>query len=199
MSFVATVYSIHIGMSIESIITIGHVCPIAVNGQKCGGTTAVGSLAHGRKIVQENQTFILAGYTVPCNATVVAWEFCYQTKDATPVTFYPGIWRTNTSTNGSTDFKLVQSNNVTFTPNGNSGNTCQIFNVSTTDQFTAPAGSVVGLYSNTDRKRPLLLRNDSNVSVIAYKVKMKGNYTDVRHSGVMKVDYNIAIKVYLSK
>ena len=175
------------------------LCPIVVNGQECGGTAAVGSLAHGNKTVQENQTYILAGYTVPCNGTVIAWEFCYLPNSSIPMTFYPSIWRANTKTNGNTDLKLIRSNNVTFTPNGNSGNSCEIFNLSISDQFTAPAGSVVGLYSNTDGKRPLLLCNDSNLSVVAYKVKRNGNHTDGRHSRVMKVDYNIAIKVYLGK
>ena len=44
---------------------------IAVSGQEC--TDDVGSLSHDNKIVTAGQTFIFAGYTVPCNGTVVAW------------------------------------------------------------------------------------------------------------------------------
>ena len=175
------------------------VCSIVVNGQECGGVATVGSLVHGNETVQEDQTFILAGYAVPCNGTVVAWEFCYQISNATSVTFYPGIWRADTRSNGSTKFKLVQSNNVTFTPTDNSSNSCQTFNLSITDQFSVPAGSVVGLYSNTDEKRPLLLHNDAKASITAYKVAKNRSQADVNDSIVTKVDYNIAIKVYLSK
>ena len=125
---------------------------IAVSGQDC--TDTVGSLSHDNNIVTAGQTFILAGYTVPCNGTVVAWEFCYQISGAMLVTFYPGIWRI-TETSGNTDYTLVQSNNVTYDSSVRdpqdpiTGFACQIFNLSDTDHFTALAGSVVGLYWNT--------------------------------------------------
>ena len=171
------------------------VCSIVVNGQECGGVAAVGSLVHGNKTVQEGQTFILAEYAVPCNGTVIAWEFCYQSGGAKSVTFYPGIWRANTRSNG-TDFKLIQSNNVTFTPNGNSNNSCQRVNLSTTDQFTVPAGSVVGLYSDINGAQ--LLQAYTNSSLKTYQ--FNGNPRSIngsRNDGI--VNYTIAIRVHLGK
>ena len=171
---------------------------IAVSGQEC--TDTVGSLSHDNTIVTVAQTFILAGYTVPCSGTVVAWEFCYQVLGVTSVTFYPGIWRiTGTSGNGNTDYTLVQSNNVTYDPRGNATNNfpCQIFNLSGTDQFTAPAESVVGLYSNVVTS--LLHTNTSTGSSIT-TYKFSGNQSSVTTTGNSKnVNYNIAIRVYLGK
>ena len=175
---------------------------VVVSGQKCGSKTEVGSLEYGSDIITEDQTFILAGYAVPCDGTVVAWEFCYQKNDAKSVTFYPGIWRIiDTKKNGDTDYKLIQSNNITFTPNGSGDNACQMFNLSVKDQFTVPAGSIVGLYSNKGRKRPQLLFTATDASIRAYK--NSGNQNDIKNAGKgrnsMEVDYNVAIKVYLSK
>ena len=67
-------------------------------------------------VIDEDQTFILAGYTIPCSGTVVAWEFCYYISGVLSATFYPGIWRiTDQNMNNSdTDYELVQSTNVTF-------------------------------------------------------------------------------------
>ena len=85
-----------------------------VNGQNC--TNSVGSLSHGNTLVPIQQTFILAGYIVLCNGTVVAllaWEFCYRSTGAS-VTFYPGIWSITGAMNDTTDYELVQSNSVTY-------------------------------------------------------------------------------------
>ena len=166
---------------------------IAVSGLEC--TDTVGSLSHDNNIVTADQTFILAGYTVPCNGTVVAWEFCYRPSIAI-VTFYPGIWRITRMT-GNTDYTLVQSNNVTYDPSvrdpqdHNVG--CQIFNLSDTDQFTAPAGSVLGLYSDVHAQ---LLHTNTDSSITTYQ--FSGNKSSVRTTGSGNdVNYNIAIKVHL--
>ena len=130
---------------------------IAVGGQECTDTVTVGSLSNASNVVTAGQTFILAGYTVPCSGTVVAWEFCYRPNNVT-VTFYPGIWRITGTMSGNTDYTLVQSNAVTYNqsvrdPQDPTSNfACQIFNLSDTDQFTAPAGSVVGLYTGIQQK-----------------------------------------------
>ena len=71
---------------------------LAVSGQEC--TDTVGSLSHDSSFVTQGQTFILAGYTVPCSGTVVAWEFCYRISTES-ATFYPGIWRITGTTGGS--------------------------------------------------------------------------------------------------
>ena len=168
---------------------------IAVSGQECTDTVTVGSLSHDNNIVTQDQTFILAGYTVSCSGTVVAWEFCYQISGAPSVTFYPGIWRI-TGTMSNTDYTLLQSNTVTYDPRGTSANTfpCQIFNLSDTDQFIAPAGSVVGLYSNVGA---WLLRTNTDSSITTYQ--FVGNQSSVRTTGNSDVNYNIAIRVHLGK
>ena len=170
---------------------------IAVSGQECTDTVTVGSLSHDNNIVTIDQTFILAGYTVPCNEIVVAWEFCYQISNQTPVTFYPGIWRITRTMGSNTDYTLVQSNTVTYDPRGTPANIypCQIFNLSDTDQFTAPAGSVVGLYSNVGTQ---LLHTNNDSSITTYR--FSGNQSSVRTtSNSNDINYNIAIRVHLGK
>ena len=171
---------------------------IAVSGQECTDTVTVGSLSHASNVVSAGRTFILAGYTVPCSGTVVAWEFCYQIVVAT-VTFYPGIWRV-TGTMGNTDYSLVQSNNVTYDQSVRDPQDpmivgCQIFNLSDTDQFTAPAGSVVGLYSGIQHTQLLHTNTDSSITTYQFN----GNQSSVRIGGNSDVNYNIAIRVHLGK
>ena len=179
----------------------GCLCYIScttVNGQECIET--VESLSHDSNIVLQGQTFILAGYTVPCSGTVVAWEFCYQISNGL-VTFYPGIWRiTRISGMSNTDYELVQSNTITYDASINTGgidhnNPCQRVNLLTTDQFTAPAGSVVGLYSNFGAQ---LLHTNTDSSITTYQ--FSGNQSTVSMAGnANDVNYNIAIRVYLGK
>ena len=151
---------------------------------------------HNSNIVPQDQTFIIAGYTVPCNGTVVAWEFCYRTSDATSVTFYPGIWRV-TGTNDNRDYALVQSNSITYNAsiktNGTDIDQCQRVNLSVTDWFTAPAGSVVGLYSATNGTQ--LLHTNTGSSITTYQ--FSGNQSSVSNPSN---DVNsIAIRVHLGK
>ena len=176
---------------------------IAVSGQECTDTVTVGSLSHDNNIVIGYRTFILAGYTVPCSGTVVAWEFCYQISGGI-VTFYPGIWRITGTMSGNTDYTLVQSNNVTYDQSvrdpqdSTSLFPCQIFNLSDTDQFTAPAGSIVGLYIPVPQ--PLLLHTNTNSSITTYQ--FSGNQSSVMISSAGNsndVNYNIAIGVHLGK
>ena len=169
---------------------------IAVSGQECTDTVTVGSLSHDNNIVTVVQTFILAGYTVPCSGTVVAWEFCYRLSN-TSATFYPGIWRITGTMSGNTDYTLVQSNTVTYDQRGDPANinSCQIFNLSDTDQFTAPAGSVVGLYSNVGTQ---LLHTNSDSSITNYR--FSGNQSSVSIAGNGNgINYNIAIRIHLGK
>ena len=170
---------------------------IAVSGQECTDTATVGSLSHDNNLFIVGRTFILAGYKVPCSGTVVAWEFCYQISGAPSMTFYSGIWRITGTMSGNTDYTLVQSNTVTYDPRGNATNLfpCQIFNLSDTDQFTAPAGSVVGLYSDIQTQ---LLYTNTDSSITTYE--FSGNQSSVRNSGNSNdVNYNIAIRVHLGK
>ena len=147
-------------------------------------------------IVTPDQTFILAGYTVSCNRNVIGWEFCFRIFNSS-VTFYPGIWRITGTTGGNISYKLVQSNNVTYDSSSQiSGvDLCQKVNLSTTDQFTAPAGSVVGLYSNVG---PQLLHTNTNSSITTYQ--FSGNQSSVSNAGdYVDSNYNIAIRVHLGK
>ena len=166
----------------------------AVSGQEY--TVTVGSLNHDDSFVPADRTFILAGYTVPCNGTVVAWEFCYRISGAT-LTFYPGIWRI-TGTNDNRDYALVQSNNITYDAsiktNGTSNDQYQGVNLSVTDQFTAPAGSVVGVYFYITQ----LLHTNIDSSITTYQ--FSGNRSSVTiNPAANDANYNIAIRVYLGK
>ena len=167
---------------------------VTVSGQKC--TEAIGSLNHDSEIVTVDQTLILAGYTVSCNITVVAWEFCYQ-RSSGLVTFYPGIWRIIGMQGGNTDYELVQSSNVTYDQSIQTSGiySCQRRNLSTSDQFIAPAGSIVGLYSNVMTQ---LLRTNTDNSITTYR--FTGRQSSVTKAGNNNdVNYNIAIRVHLGK
>ena len=141
--------------------------------------------------VTEGRTYIITEYTVPCNGTVVAWEFCHDSSNSPSLTFYPGIWTTGTDSGSNTDYVLVRSNNVTYHPGDTQS--CQFFNVTEIDQFITPAGSVVGLSS---AGHSLLLRTNNNDSVTTYQ--FVGNLSSVNNGGD-DVNYNIAIKLYLGK
>ena len=154
-------------------------------------------MSHDGNIVTVGQTFILAGYTVPCNGTVVAWEFCYRIGMGS-VTFYPGIWRITEIRGSNTDYELIQSNSVTYDSSvqtsGNDG--CQRVNLSTTDQFTAPAQSFVGLYSNVVTQ---LLHANTESTVTTYQYTGNQSSATVNPGHNPDVNYNIALRVYLGK
>ena len=101
---------------------------------------------------------------------------------------------------GNTDYTLVQSNTVTYDqsvrdPQDPNFVGCQIFNLSDTDQFTAPAGSVLGLYSYVGTQ---LLHTNTNTSITTYQ--FSGNQSSVNNAGnANDVNYNIAIRVHLGK
>ena len=167
---------------------------IAISGQEC--TDTVGSLSHDSNIVSADQTFILTGYTIPCSGIVVAWEFCYRISSQS-VTFYPGIWRIPRTIGSNTDYQLIQLNSVTYDSfiQTSGIDSCQRVNLSVTDQFTAPAESVVGLYSNL---RPQLLHTNTDNSMTTYR--FSGNQSSVTSaSSGDDVNYNIAIRVHLGK
>ena len=155
-------------------------------------------MSHNNCIVERDYTFILAGYTILCSGTVVAWEFCYQISDAS-VTFYPGIWRIagTTGSSNNTDYKLIQSNSITYNQSIQTSGTysCQRVNLSTTNQFTAPAESVVGLYSNIETQ---LLQTNTTQTLRNYH--FRGNQSSVTtHGNSDNVTFNIAIRVHLGK
>jgi len=166
---------------------------IGVSCQVCTAPIShVGSLDHNNMSYSRNTTYILDGYRVQCEGIVTAWEFCYQTLGVSSMTFYPGIW--NRSTKDT--YSLIQSNTVTFTPNGTS-NSCQNYTLPVTEQFTAPSESVVGLYSSTGIS--LLLRtNNSNQQITTYQ--FDGNQSNVAINGnAKKARYNVALRMYVGK
>ena len=176
---------------------------IAVNTQECTDTVTAGSLSHDNNAVPADQTFILANYTIPCSGTVVSWELCYQIIGIPSATFYPGIWRITGTSGGNTDYALVQSNNVTYNPSVRDPQDlvndfpCQIFSLSNADQFTAPAGSVVGLYSNFGSMQSQLIHTNIDSSIATYQ--FNGNQSSVSADNNDDVNYSIAIRVYVGK
>ena len=140
-------------------------------------------------------------YKVTCEGTVIAWEFCYIEGNQT-VTFYPSIWMPSDD-NGTNNYKLVKSSNVTFIPTrvGNNDSDkilCQMFNLSEADQFIAPAGSIVGLYSNIRGMPQSLLRtNNMGQSVTTYQFPR--NRSDVNINDANIVRYHIALRLHLGK
>ena len=171
-------------------------CIYTVSGQEC--TDTVGSLNHDSNLVTVDQTFILAGYEVPCDRTVIAWEFCYRIIAAS-LTFYPGIWRITGTIGNNRDYVLVQSNSITYDANiktnGTSTDSCQRVNLSVTDQFTAPAGSVVGLYSNVQTQ---LLHTNTDSSITTYQFNQNQSSVTINPEAT-DANYNIAIRVHFGK
>ena len=170
---------------------------VAVSDQNCSNT--VGFLNYSNVIITEDRTFILDDHqhTITCKGNVIAWEFCYQIGNKnTTVSFNASVWKLT-----GIKFVLVNSNNITFTPTSNNGSvySCQRVNLSDKDRFTAPAGSVLGLYSNTGTMRPQLLATKNNFSNITTYM-FNGNPEDIPINGskmVTVLNYSIAIKVYL--
>ena len=166
---------------------------IIVNGS--GDKVFVGSLNHD--IVDKDDTFILATNIIPCDGTVIAWEFCYQISNDTSATFYPGIWRISRQRGMGNDYELVRSSNVTFNPRGTS---CQIFDLADTDQFVAPEGSFIGLYMGNTAPQ-LLHTDDMNTSITTFQIKENiSSVNNLRPNNKdQDVNYNIAIRVHLGK
>ena len=136
-------------------------------------------------------TYIIADhkYTVPCKGKVIAWNFCYRSiNKTTAVSFTAGIW-INTSNN---TYKEVNSTIIEFIPNriNDSVNPCQTIYLLEANQFVAPIGSIVGLYSNTEA---LLLYSNSNIATYMYD----GNKTQYQINDNKTHNYMIAINVHL--
>ena len=180
---------------------------LVVNGQNC--VDKVGSLAHDDIRVIADHTFIFtdSDYTVDCEGTVIAWEFCHGVEanvkaNVTSLTFHPGIWMPIDHDN-STMYALVKSNTVTFAVgqdnDNNSDFSCWTFNLSEADQFTAPAGSVVGLYTNITRLQSGLLRTNRSKLPIAFRLSGNHSVIYVNTTIGFHTRYHIALRVHLSK
>ena len=152
-------------------------------------------MSHHNNRVPVAQTFILSGYRIPCDATVIAWEFCYQRSDIPSVKFFPSIWRLKNNID-VTNYELVNSSDVTYYPsNATNMYHCQVFNLSDADQFTAPAESVVGLFSNDHTH---LLHTNASSLLVTYHIAGR-HASIISTDNVDDVDYNISIRVHLGK
>ena len=176
---------------------------VAVTSQQCMDN--VGSLKHDGVHVVNERTFIFADrkYTVGCERTVVAWQFCYRVfrnASANPVIFYPSIWMPS-ETNDTIHYTLIQSSPITFIPALNTTDIlCPTVTLSTTQQFTAPAGSVVGLYSfrsRMDGELELLRTNKAQSSINTYQ--FDGNQSSVQAVDGRNVVYNIALRAHFGR
>ena len=174
---------------------------MVVTSQQCMDNA--GSLKHDGFHVVNDVTFIFADqeYEVKCERIVVAWEFCYRVLNNTstkPITFFPSIWMPNV-TNSSIHYTLIQSSPITFTPvQGRNTTLCPRVNLSTTDQFTAPTGSVVGLHSFRRRDELELLRtNRAQPSISTYR--LNGNHSSVQVTNDSDVYYNIALRAHFGR
>jgi len=89
-----------------------------------------------------------------------------------------------------TDYVPVQLTNLTYDSRRTTGiNSCQRYNLSVADQFIAPVGSIVGLYSYVHGQ--LLCTNaSSSVTTFQFNGNQSSGSNDVVH-------YNIAIRVHL--
>ena len=87
-------------------------------------------------------------------------------------------------------YSLIQSHTVTFPPLGNIFS-CQVFNLSQSEQFTVPKDSVVGFYS----RQALLLTEEKNVRTY----RASGNQSSVTVRNQDEVDYNIAIRAHIGE
>ena len=150
-------------------------------------------------VITADQTYILAGYTVQCEGIVTTWEFCYQSQSALlgapSATFYPSIWGTS---GDNTTYSLIQSSTVTFDPRFGILATflCQNYTLPVTEQFTAPSGSVVGLYNPRVMQSRLL---HTNTDDLLTTYRLASNQSIVVGGSANDVNYNIAIRVHLGK
>ena len=176
---------------------------VVVTSQEC--VDNAGSLQHHSFHVVNDVTFIFAGpeYEVKCKETIVAWEFCYRVLNDTstkPITFYPSIWMPR-ETNGTIHYTLIQSSPVTFTPAQVGSSTENVFcprvDLSTTDQFTAPARSVVGLHSFRRKDELELLRTDKDKSITTYL--FLGNHSSVQVANDSDIRYNVALRAHFGR
>ena len=158
--------------------------------QACGDT--VGSLDISTKgIVAQNTTYIVPAYRIPCDSVVVGWEFCYQLRQNTSVTFYPSVWRFH-----SGSYRLIHSSNVTVVPPVMSGLpfVCNTYNLRGTEQFDVFINDTVGLYSGDDTSQIFTSNNSS--SIIVYS--MLGNQSNISHDAATVEHFNIAIEAQIS-
>ena len=172
------------------------------SGTGCTEPDTVGSLDHNEIPIHEGVTYILDGYTVQCEGIVTTWEFCYRIQNTSIAQLVTGIWNITGFTGnnaGNPIYSLIQSNTVTFTPSGVGPSfSCQNYTLPITERFSAPSGSVVGLYATTGATRPLLLRSANSEQITTYQITGNKSTVEITGNG-QEVNYNIAIRVHFGK
>ena len=109
-------------------------------------------------------------------------------------TFNPGVWQRTGS-----DYQLINSSYIRYNQlkyyTNDGDHACQKVTLSSENRFTAPANSVIGFYSNFAS----LLHEDANPMSMINAYQYEGHQTFVAINSGVNVNYNIAIKLHLSK
>ena len=148
----------------------------------------IGSLdGNSGRAVSPGRTHLFPDYEATCNGTVYSWQFCVNSvATMMGATLYPSVWRPQSP--GL--YMLVRANEITIT----SEEECQGHNVSSDQQFSVEAGDIVGVYTNN-----VTLIQFVNMSTTSFSYNNNQSGTVDRNIGARGDDYNIAIKVILSK
>ena len=157
----------------------------------------VGSLNHDNlTVTQTDVTFILGDSDVMCEGVVYGWEFCFKTDAGPPVTFYPSIWKVTRRNGPNTNYELVNMSTITFSPNSVGIISCLLYELNTSDWFTIPNDSAVGLYIESGAT--VLLRSNRNTPISTFKYD--GHIELARNAGQDDtVNFNIAVRVLLKQ
>ena len=140
--------------------------------------------------VTQNSTYIIPSYRILCDGTVVGWEFCYHAVDVPTATFWPSVWRLDSS-----GYKLIHASSVSFVPQvlGGLSFACTSYNLPTNEQFGVITNDAVGLYSGDSQ-----ILTTSNGTDISYS--MAGNHSNISiKDGAMMEQLRIAIVAQISK
>lgn len=161
----------------------------------CGDAGSIG-FSEGSTVAQ-NTTYVVLAYRIPCNGTLVGWEFCHQIVNASSATFYPSVWRL---TGGN--YMLIHSTAVSFVPYAPSVLTfkCQSYNLRTaSEEFDVLANDTVGLYSGGDNAAQILTVAGFSDSAITYGLTGNHSNFSITASEVVSEQLNVAIVAQISK
>ena len=139
---------------------------------------------------------MIPAYKIPCDGIVVGWEFCYQNTDDVPsATFYPSVWRMDSSSS----YQLIHASTVSFMPQVLSGLTfaCIRYNLHSNEVFNVLTNDTVGLYSGDNASQ--ILTANSTINMITYSLTGNHSNISVVEDGVMSEQLNVAIVAQISK
>ena len=159
-------------------------------------TNTAGSIGFSEgSTVAQNTTYVVPAYRIPCNGTVVGWEFCHQIVNVSSATFYPSIWRLDGG-----NYMLIHSSTVSFVPYASTGLTfkCGGYNLRVVnEEFDVHTNDMVGLYSGDSTAQILTMASSSNSSIT---YSLTGNHSNfsITESEVMSEQLNVAIVAQIS-